>query len=315
MDEFLIMVLIASLGVTEAEAKAIIAGDNVTNGEAKKAFNTKHTAKVAATKEEAKTEGYDKAKGETLTKFEADLKEKYGVKSNKKGLDLVAEVISDKTPDPAKLDSISPDTIKKSKTYLDREKELTDKVTAAEAATETKVKEVESKFAKAETDRTVSSLGVAGFKKLNPVLSADATKAAKQEALFTKNLLGKGYDFEVRDNGAILIKHGEGENKGKRVEDAHGNPLKFEDLIKETSDDLGFDYKVSTPRSGLGGKGGNGKKEGEVTGKEGEETPKYAGKMPTNDAEYVKLITDKSIPIEQRNEVEAYWQEQNKEEE
>lgn len=316
MDKLLVAALMAALGISKAAAEEMIAGDKATNGEALADFNRLHPIKIAAIKEESRSAGYDKGKGEALTKFEDDLKEKFDVKSKKKGLDLVEEVITAKTPDPAKPDSISDDVVKKHPAFLKREKELTDALDEAKAEVETKVKEVQDGYTKKETQNIVISDALAKAKGMKVAFSTKPETAARQENILKKELLAKGYDFEIRGEGAnktILLKYAAdtGEfKKGARVEDAHGNPVTFDNFVRETVLDAGLDFAAANPRTGLGGGDGKGGKKGEAPEADDAEKPKYAGKMPTTEAELVKIITDKKVPLEHRQEVQAYYDSQ-----
>lgn len=316
MDKLLVAALMAALGISKATAEAMIADEKATNGEALAEFNRLHIAKVAEIKETSRTAGYNTGKGEALTKFEDDLKEKFDLKSNKKGLDLVEQVIAAKTPDPKNPDSIPDDVIKKHPLFIAREKELNEKVTEAEGKIEAEVNKVKGEYTKKETEAVVLDSAVKTATKLKAAFSQKPEVAARQMNVFKRELLAKGYDFEVRgkgDNQTILFKYAEdidGHKKGERVEDAHGSPLTLEAVVKEAVLDSGLDFAIADPKRSLGGGDGKGgKNTPEKTGEDGEEKPKYSGKMPTTEAELVKIITDKTIPIDQRNEVQSAWDE------
>lgn len=299
MKDLLLKYLVTTLGLTAAAASELVTDEKVESGDLLKEITSLHAKKVADDRTENFNQGEQKARKEVLTKFEDDLRTEFGIDSKKKGLDLVKEVVTAKTPDPAKPDSISEDVVKKHPAFLKREKELQDSLDLSKKETEDKVKEVENGYAKKETFKTVSEIGLTEFDKLNPVLSADSGKAAKQKNLLTKALQDSGYDFEIQKDKSVLLM-----KEGKRAEDAHGNPIKYADFIKQTADDLGFDFKVATDRTSAGGGNGTGGKANEGNGNE---ALKFTGKMPTNDDEYIKIITDNTIPVDARNEVEAFY--------
>jgi hypothetical protein len=315
MDKLLVAALMAALGISKAAAEAMIADEKATNGEALAEFNRLHPIKINTLKEEARTAGYDKAKGEVLTQFEDELKEEYGIKkTKKKGLDLIKEVVEAKTPNLENPEAITADVVKKHPVFIAREKELTEQLEAAQAETEGKVNEVKADFEKKETHKTIFADAFASATKMKAAFSTKPEVLARQQAVFQKMLLDRGYDFEIRGTGAnktILLKYAAdtGEfKKGARVEDAHGNPVTFDSVVKEAVLDTGLDFLVANPKESLGG-GGKGPniRKAPDNNNEPEEVPKYSGAMPTNDDEYIKIVTDKTIPVEQRNEVEAFY--------
>jgi hypothetical protein len=298
MKDLLLKYLVITLGLTVAEATAMLTDEAVESGDLLKDLTTKHAAKVAEDKTENFNQGEQKARKEVLTKFEDDLRTEFGIKSKTKGIDLVKEVITAKTPDPKNPEAISEDVVKAHPAFINREKALLKEVSDAKEETAAKVKEVEDGYTKKETLKKASDLGLSEFRKLKPVLSADATKAAKQERLLTKALEESGYDFKIQDDGNVTLM-----KDGKRAEDAHGNPIKYADFIKTTADDLGFDFKVAEERGSPGGGNGTGGKQNEGD----KQAAKYSGTMPKTEDDLVKIITDDSIPLEQRNEVQAFF--------
>jgi hypothetical protein len=68
-------------------------------------------------------DGFKKAQGEILTKFEKDLKEKFGLESDKMGLELVEELVSKKS-EGGQGGDLTEDAIKRSKVFQDMESNL-----------------------------------------------------------------------------------------------------------------------------------------------------------------------------------------------
>lgn len=300
--EAFIKYLVKTLGLTvkEAEAKVPEEADSDFT-EVLAGLENVHKAKVNLQKEEDYDSGHKKGTGEALAKFEDEVRSKYDIKSKKKGTELLDEVITAKLPDPAKPESISEDVVKKHPAFLARERELSDALQEAKSETETKVNEVLQGIAQKETLQKVAGLGVSAFRGLNPVLPADATKAERQEARLTREIEASGLKFEFQEgNPEPLVLEADGK---KRKQDGHGNPIRFNDLIKGFAEDLGFEFKVASERSSAGGAGGN-------------QTPapvpgaKFTGKAPATIGEYQAIISDSSLSFDQRAEVQDTYEKQ-----
>jgi hypothetical protein len=296
LREAFIQYLMKTLGYTRAKAETTVPeeADDSDYTEVLEGLDTAHIAKVNTQKEEYFNQGHQKATDEVLTKRENEIREKYGIKSKKKGLDLIDEVITAKTPDPEKPEAISDDLVRKHPAFLAREKELSEQLTAAKEETEEKVQAVQDQYAAKETFGKVAGISLNTFRGMGPELPKDATKAARQEARLIKELEASGLKFELQGEGQPPLVL---EANGKRKEDGHGNPIKFEDLIRGFADELGFEFRQGEPRSSAGGE------------KPGSTVPpvagaKYTGKQPTNKAEYLAIITDPALTIEQKGEVQ-----------
>ena len=73
-------------------------------------------------------DGFKKAQGEILTKFEKDLKEKFSLESDKMGLELVEELVSKKS-EGGQGGDVTEDAIKRSKVFQDMESNLKKQIT------------------------------------------------------------------------------------------------------------------------------------------------------------------------------------------
>lgn len=187
-------------------------------------------------------DGYKKAQKEVLTKFEADLKAKFGLETDKAGLDLIDEL----TASISKGGDLTEDTIKTNPLYLKLEGQT-------KKAFEEKIEELRGEFdgykASVEMNKAMSgvkALARQEFLSLNPVLSEDAGKAERQVAIFLQGL--SGYEY-IADGDTYVIKNGE-----TRLEDAHGNPVPFANFIKNKAEET-FDFKVQEQRRSPGNEG------------------------------------------------------------
>ena len=202
----------------------------------------------AASKEElTKTydKGYQKAQAESLSKFETNLKEQFGVtESNSQGLDLVKEIIAKIGKDT----NLDDEKVKLHPLYVQLEKKLgSDYIAKAEYE---KVKgEFDGYKNSIEKEKIVSvvvnSDGLREFRALNPVLSSDPVRALNQENDFLDKL--KAFEYEKQADGNHIVKI-----DGKRLENAQGHPVPYKEFIKMQAEKY-FDLSEQTPR----GNGGN----------------------------------------------------------
>lgn len=298
LAKFLLAYLVASQGISKTEAEEFITKLEEGDEETEKDLLNNHKARVSELKRTAFDDGHKKAAKNTLTKLEADLKEKFGIESDKQGIELVEEVVAAKAAGSESKD-ITEEDVKKSPVYLALEKEKKQAEKRFETDLQNKVKEVEEGYAKQATVKAVAEKAITQFMALNPVLAADATKAERQKALIRKQIESGSYKVEGEN---ILILNAD----GSRLEDDHGNAIKFEDYVKNTADELGFEFKVADQRDSSGGgsnggAGGLGNQGG--TGSE----KKYTGKLPTNEDEYTAILFNSALSIEQKNEVQEHW--------
>lgn len=287
MEKILLAFVAAALGVAKSEVVATLK-----DAEDASPILDLHRQKVQDQKKTNFDDGYKKANKEVKFAFEKDLKEKFDLQSDKTGLDLVEELLTTKGK-AAEPGEITEDVIKKHPLYLAKEKEVATVAKTKDKEWETKLTALETAQAKKEAFKTVSERGLTAFEKLNPVLPADPEKAAKQKRLLIKELEKSNYQI---DGENVLILDAE----GKRIEDGHGNPIKFEDFVRKQADEIGFEYKVAEERSSSGGGSNTG-------GTGGAPERKFKGEYPKTQADYFKVMNDESIPYEQKAEVKEVF--------
>jgi hypothetical protein len=188
-------------------------------------------------------EGYKKAQKEVLTRFEKDIREKFGVESDKSGIDLVADVVSG----ASKGDKITLDKIKTHPDFLKIEKEWADVKEKELASVREEFESFKNSIEHSKVMENVRSAAKKEFLKLNPVLSQDPAKAESQTELFLSGFNKYGYDLVGDD---IIVKNGD-----TRLEDKHGNPVKFSSFVKEKADEL-FDFRKQEDRESPGNRTG-----------------------------------------------------------
>lgn len=235
-------------------------------------------------------DGYKKASSEVLSKRDNELKEKFGIKSDKIGIELINEVVSEQVKKAGV--ELNEDAIKKHPVYISMVDKLTsEKETAVQAETE-KLTKYQTEQKKKETFSTVASKALEHFHSFKPILSQDQTKAKNQMNDFVEKM--KGYDYEVQGDKIIVLKD------GKVLEDGHGNRIPFEKVVKDTAD-MYYDFHAAEKRSSAG----NGK---EDPAGSGSTSPKLA--VPKTKEEFWKVVGDSSIPAKDRTDYKAQHEKQ-----
>lgn len=238
-------------------------------------------------------DGFKKAQGEILTKFEKDLKEKFGIESDKMGLELVEELVSKKS-EGGQGGDLTEDAIKRSKVFQDMESNLKKQITTVKTEYETKINEIQDGYKAEQTFSNVSQKALQIFNGLNPILPQNKTVADNQVKFFVNTL--KDFKFDVQDERIVVM-----DKDGKVLEDGHGNSRSFEDIVKETASGL-FEFKANNGGSGSGN-GGQG---------QGGSGSSYAGSVPKTFEELEKVMSDTSISIEDRSNIMAEYEKAQK---
>ena len=238
-------------------------------------------------------DGFKKAQGEILTKFEKDLKEKFGLESDKMGLELVEELVSKKS-EGGQGGDVTEDAIKRSKVFQDMESNLKKQITTVKTEYETKINEIQDGYKAEQTFSNVSQKALQIFNGLNPILPQNKTVADNQVKFFVNTL--KDFKFDVQDERIVVM-----DKDGKVLEDGHGNSRSFEDIVKETASGL-FEFKANNGGSGSGN-GGQG---------QGGSGSSYAGNVPKTFEELEKVMSDASISIEDRSNIMAEYEKAQK---
>lgn len=175
-------------------------------------------------------DGHKKGKSESLTAHEKGLREKYGISEPLTGDDLIGAIItaeSEKAGKGGKPGEVTPEAIRKHPEYLKMEAKFKDELNKANTDWEGKYKEAEGRFNKQNKFSQIRSKALDLLDSLNPVLSADKAKAARQKGDFIRDL--ESYDFDITDDGKVLVL----DKDGSPLQDQHGHTRSFEDFAKE----------------------------------------------------------------------------------
>ena len=238
-------------------------------------------------------QGYNKAKGEVLTKFEQGLKSKFGLETDKTGQDLIDFIVSEKA-EKGGSGELTEDAIKRSKFYQDLESNAKTQVKTLKDEYEEKIKSINDGYEYEKTFSDVSQKALTIFNGLNPILPTSKTVADNQVKIFVDSL--KGFKFDKQDDRIVVM-----DAEGKVVQDAHGNSRSFEDIIKEQASGL-FEFKANNGGSGAG----NGNGEGGQGGGSGSHA------IPKTFEDLEKVMGDASISIEDRSNIMVEYEKAQK---
>ena len=227
--------------------------------------------------------GYKKAEKEVLEKLETQIKQEYGLETDLQGIDLVKDLVAKKSVKSA----VKDDEIKVHPLFLGLEKKKNEEQKAQKDDYEKQITDLKTGITRNQKLFRIKEDAKRIFTGLNPVISENATVAANRE----KDFLSKfdAFDYELDDRGNHLIM-----NAGARMEDGHGNPVTFENFVKEQAS-LYYDFKKQEQRDGAGNNNNDDK-----------DKP-YTGQVPKDEAEYLKLVSGETDPKKRIEIQTAYY--------
>ena len=235
-------------------------------------------------------QGYAKAKKEERQLFEKEIKEALEIESDTTGIDLITEIISEKTKDAGKKGELTDDDVKKHPVYLNAEKTFKKQFADQKTDYEIKLSELQTKAQRESTFSVVKENANAVLEGLKPILSKNPKVAGTIKNQFLSEL--QGYDFEKQADGSWLVT-----KDGKVIEDGHGHSKSFEDIIKATAENY-FDFEENNG----GGNAGNQNDNGGSGGSGGGSVPRFK-----NQAEADAYAVNDAIPLDQRIKALEEW--------
>lgn len=200
--------------------------------------------------------GYSKGKAEEAKRREKAIREKFGVQADDWDglLDAVSALKKSK--------DVSVDDIKKHPAYVELETQSIPKSKYEELASE--YDGFKKNIQRTMTIGKVKDLAWNNTVKLNPVESENP----KIAQTVREDYLSKfdPYDYEFQGDTILIVKD------GKRLEDAHGNLVKFDDFVKDLSGRY-YEFRKQDDRGNAGNSGGSG-----------------GGGVPATKEEYIKAM-------------------------
>jgi hypothetical protein len=213
------------------------------------ALDTNRVERLRKEATEGATRKFDdfakKSKKEVMEKFEKDIKEQYGLESDKTGIELVNELAAKF----GKTGNLTEDSIKTNPIFIKLESEWKENATKSQAQLQKEFDEFKYGVERNGQLNTIKSVVETEFLKLNPVLSENPVIAKNQTQEFLNRF--QKYEYIIND-GNIMVKNGDG-----RLEDGHGNPISFDAFVKSEAEKL-YDFKVQDPRGSAGNTTGGG---------------------------------------------------------
>lgn len=242
--------------------------------------------------------GHQKGKGEALAALENQLREKFGISATDlKGVELVDAIVAEQQKSGG---VINDETVKKHPAYLQLEKQLQTKERAITTEWQKKLDAVHGEYKQKEVQGVVRNKALEILDSLNPVLPADATKAAKVKNWFLNDLVTSNH-FEVAEDGTILLV----DKEGQPLKDEHGYTQKFEDVVKDVATNS-LELTVSQARSSAGNGGGTNNTAKGAGSKTKLPIPKFGDTTGLS-----KILNDSQIPLAERMEVSKAYEAQN----
>ena len=234
-------------------------------------------SRVTKLKEDQSSQ-YKRGQKEVASKFEAMLKEKYGVSSEETGVDLVDLIL---TTEVEKVKGKGPEDITAHPEYLKLKAESDRLLKSKDKEWQKKIEELEVKHNREAMFTKVKDRAFAELDNLRPILPEDAKKAQRWKEKYIEEF--RGFDFTEQDGAFVVLKD------GKPLQDSHGYNKTFADLVKETAAEM-FDFQTAEQRSSAGN----------------QQTQTTRVSAPRNEDEYVQRMREAKTPEEQIKVMESY---------
>lgn len=219
-------------------------------------------------------EAYSKAKGESLAKWEKQIKDELGLQTDAKGLDLIKEAIAKN----AKVE-IDEEKIKLHPRYIELERKLNNEFISKAEYDKVKKEfdEFKTVIERGKVVDVVKQDAIRIFRSLKPVLSKDPARATNQESDFVEKLTRFDYDIQNDGNHVIMV-------DGKRLETSNGFSVAFADFVKSEAAKY-FDFEVQDNRGNAGNNNNSGSSLNIV--------------LPQSEAEYITMLAKEPDPHKQ----------------
>jgi hypothetical protein len=211
--------------------------------------------------DKARSEGHGKGTREARVKLEKDLKEKYGVESDKTGVELIDEIVEKATvagaKDPSKMtpeELLKLPTVAQLKDQLAKKtKELDDLSLSNQELTAFKTQAEQREF-----NKTIATEAISIFKTLGPALPDDTAKAEAQTKLFENLVLSGKYKVEEESGKKVIYLV---DSEGNYVRGERDSRVTIADHVKGLTEQY-FGVVKQDPKAGTGNKNETGAQSG-----------------------------------------------------
>ena len=226
---------------------------------------------------------YKRGIKEAAEKLERELKEKYELDSDLKGVDLIDHLLVHKV-DEAKASGTK--DITKHPEFIKLQVSIDMQLKDRDKEWEGKLKTKEAEFNKSRLFEKVREKALLNLTSRNPILPNDPRKAQVWKDTYINDLRQANYMEDETGELIVLAPNGE------KLQTAHGKNITFDEFEKDVADKY-FEYPVSQERSSAGNK---------------EEKSNGTGfRAPKNEDEYMARLRDPKITPKERIELTEYW--------
>lgn len=243
-------------------------------------LDVERVKKIKPNTDDIASQYHKKGTKEAMQKFEADLKEKFGTKSEKFGVELVNEIISEQVKKSGV--DLNDDAVKKHPLFIATVDKLVKEKDEAIEAESAKLTQFQTELQEKETFNNVAKEAGIIFKGMKPILSSDPNRAKNQEELLNEKL--KTYKYR-KDGDKIIVL----DKDGKVLEDEHGNRIPFEKVVKKTAESY-YDFHITEPKSAPA----NGKQTPNGT------SVKSTLEAPKTEQQFIETIANPKISVQER---------------
>lgn len=226
---------------------------------------------------------YKRGIKEAAEKLERELKEKYELDSDLKGVDLIDHLVVSKAEEAK---SAGTKDITKHPEYIKLQVSIDKQLKDRDKEWEGKLKTKEAEFNKSRLFEKVREKALLNLTSRNPILPNDPRKAQVWKDTYLNDLRQANYMEDETGELIVLAPNGE------KLQTAHGKNITFDEFEKDVADKY-FEYPVSQERSSAGNK---------------EEKSNGTGfRAPKNEDEYMARLRDPKITPKERIELTEYW--------
>lgn len=226
---------------------------------------------------------YKRGIKEAAEKLERELKEKYELDSDLKGVDLIDHLLVHKV-DEAKASGTK--DITKHPEFIKLQVSIDKQLKDRDKEWEGKLKTKEAEYNKSRLFEKVREKALLNLTSRNPILPNDPRKAQVWKDTYLNDLRQANYMEDETGELIVLAPNGE------KLQTAHGKNITFDEFEKDVADKY-FEYPVSQERSSAGNK---------------EEKSNGTGfRAPKNEDEYMARLRDPKITPKERIELTEYW--------
>jgi len=241
-------------------------------------------------------DGFKKGQSQSLKNLEKNIREQFGLQSDKTGIELVTTLVEQKSSGnngtPAEPKEVTPDLIRKSKEFIDEQEKWKSQLDKATKEWEVKFSQQKTAFESEKIFGKVKDRATSIIDGLNPIFSTDPKKARKQRGVIMAKL--NDYQFDLQDDRTVVLNP-----DGTVLNDAHEQRVEFADLVRDITTSY-YDLPVAQSRESAGGNGQSAPV-GNAPSK------KYDFAVPKTAEEY--MTTMKGQSAEKRMEITKAWQE------